>query len=258
MFKQTLQALLLIVALTAWGAHAHGFEPFFGEVTSEGINVRSDATIASEAICSLNPGERFEVVAERYGWYKIRIPSSASIFIHKNMVEPLQGKSFIVIRGNVNLRLGPSESSAILGKVNKGDTVTVLEGQGDWYRIAPVRDSYAWVHTKFVRPLKPGEDLKPAAQKKEGESGKATAAATEEGSKEITVEGLLKPKVIKSIASHKLIVRTSAETDIYLLKGNRNSLNTLNGRTARITGTVEYDAGQEYPFLHVSKAEAVD
>jgi len=256
--KQTLQALVLILALTAWAAHAQGFEPFYGEVTSDGTNVRSDATITSDVICSLDPGERFEVVAERYDWYKIRIPASASIFIHKNMVEPLQGKSFTVTKENVNVRLGPSETSAILGRVNRGDTVTVLEGQGDWYRIAPVTDSFAWVHTKFVRALKAGETLKPRVQKKEVGTGETAATVTEEGRKEITVEGLLKPKVIKSVASHKLIIRTSAETDIYLLKGDRNSLNALNGRTVRITGTVEYDADQEYPFLHVSKAEAVD
>ncbi len=256
--KLTLQALCIMLFLTACTANALAFEPFSGEVTSEGINVRSDSTTTSEVICSLKPGERFEVVAERYDWYKIRVPKSASIFIHKNMVEPLEGKTFTVIKENVNVRLGPSESSVILGRVNKGDAVTVIEGQGDWYRIAPVATSFAWIHAKFVRKLKPGESLKSGTQKKEDLPRAAATVVSEEQLQEVTVEGLLKPKVVKSIASHKLIVRTPGEKDIFLLKGDRDSLNALNGQMARITGRLEYDADQEYPFLYVSKAEAIN
>ncbi|MDD5255096.1 MAG: SH3 domain-containing protein [Candidatus Omnitrophica bacterium] len=250
--------LILCCMLAAYcpQARAESFKPFRGEVTSEGINVRADATTTSEIVCTLKKDEPFEVVAERYGWYKIRLPKPAPLYIRKDMLEPLEGKTYQVSKENVNLRLRPNESALILGKADRGEVLTVLEEKEGWYRITPVPNSFAWVHAKFVRKSEAPEEIKA----KGADSGalKETPAVLAEEGKEITVEGLVKPKTIKTIASHKLIIRTGRGKDLYLLKGDRAELNTFNSRNARVTGTVEYGQNLEYPSIIVTKVEALD
>lgn len=135
--------------------------PFKGEVNSNGINIRSDSTPNSQVICTLNKAEQVEVVREFFEWYKIALPGKAPSYIKKRFVacadEVLDGpcKSGRVINDRVNVRLRPDESSAILGKVNKTDTLVILGEENGWYRIEPVVNSFGWIHKKFIRRLPP-------------------------------------------------------------------------------------------------------
>jgi len=97
--------------------------PFRGIVTVNNINIRADSTVTSQIICTVNKGDRLEVVSERYDWYKITLPHKASLYIKKNLVENRRGadNALIVAKDNVNLRFAPNESAAILGKANKAD-----------------------------------------------------------------------------------------------------------------------------------------
>jgi len=256
--NNAIRALILccILAACRTEAYAESFRPFQGEVVSEGINVRADATTTSEIVCTLKKDEPFEVVAERYGWYKIRLPKPAPLYIRKDMLEPLEGKTYQVSKENVNLRLRPNESALILGKADRGEALTVLEEKEGWYRIIPPPNSFAWVHAKFVRKTEAPEQIK--AKSADSRASQDTPAVLAEEGKEITVEGLVKPKTIKTIASHKLIIRTDRGKDLYLLKGDKAELNTFNSRNARITGTVEYGQNLEYPTIIVTKVEALD
>jgi len=123
---------------------------FQGEINANNINIRSDSTINSKIICIANRGEPVEVIRESYAWYKIRLPKRAPSFIKKNLVELIDTKSAKVIKNNVNIRLGPDESSPILGKADKNEVINILSESGEWYKIEPLANSFGWVHSKFV------------------------------------------------------------------------------------------------------------
>lgn len=147
--------------------------PFMGEVNSENINIRSDSTVSSQIICRVNKGEQVEVVAELYEWYKVRLPKSAPSFIKNTLAviinnapnntaatdtqlnpatnpPPVFNKEAKVLKDRVNIRLSPSESSAVLGIVNQGQVVTVLEERKGWLKIEPMGNSFGWINKKFI------------------------------------------------------------------------------------------------------------
>ena len=59
---------------------------FVGEVSQNGINVRTDSTTNSDIICKVNKNQRLHVLKKLYEWYKIRLPSHAELFIKKEFV----------------------------------------------------------------------------------------------------------------------------------------------------------------------------
>lgn len=234
-------------------AYSYAQEPssFQGEVNSNNINVRSDSTISSEVICNINNGQYVEVISELYKWYKIRLPKTAPSFIKKDLVVLLDDKTAKTLKDNVNIRLGPSESSAILGKVSKNEVVNVLEVKGDWYRIEPINDSFGWIHKKFVDKLTE-EDIKLIQKTKEERGVIGENISTKEN---ITIEGIIRPKVIRRIATHKLI---STDNKIFLLKGDKKNLDAFNFHKAKVVGKLNNTAPQGYSVIEIIKVEVLD
>ncbi len=140
--------------------------PFTGRVNTDGVNLRVDSTVGSSVICKLGKGEKVEVVSGLYDWYKIRLPANAPSYIRKDLVNVSETEkqktvtkpgslekvdySAVVSKERINVRLMPTESSAVLGKLDKGEIVQIEGADNDWFRIKPIAESYGWVHKKFV------------------------------------------------------------------------------------------------------------
>ena len=125
--------------------------PFKGKVNADNINVRTDSTVSSEAICSLNRDADVEVISQIYDWYKIKLPPKTPSFIKKDFATMIDDKTAKVSGDNVNIRLRPDTSSAIVGRVNKDEVVSILEDKGEWYRIEPASSTFGWIHKRFVK-----------------------------------------------------------------------------------------------------------
>jgi len=235
------------------------FGAFTGQINTHGINVRVDSTIGAEIICTLAKGELVEVVWEAYDWYKIRLPKEAPAYVKKNLLEcnnvnadfaSSSGKclSAKVIKDRVNIRLGPTESAWILGKVDKTTVVNVIADVGGWYKIQPVYQSYGWVNKKFV-------NKEVVALAKQDALVKVTATA--KLSEPLIVEGKISPYgiVLWRKATHKLI---TPENKIYFLKGDRQSLDSLNYRKVRVTGKLISPAASKYPIIQIDMIEALN
>jgi SH3-like domain-containing protein len=233
------------------------FTVFTGQVNSEGINLRVDATTGAALICTLTKGELVEVVGEAYDWYKIRLPNEAPAYVKKNLVEcihldatPNFGEchSAKVIKDRINVRLGPNESSWILGKIDKLTVVNVLGHEGDWYKITPVYQSYGWVNKKFV-----SRDL--TIPKVEKKPVLVANQANPPGS--LVIEGKIMPYgvVLWRKATHKLVTPLNK---IYFLTGDRKGLDSLNYQKVRVTGTLISPADSKYPIVQADIIEALN
>lgn len=214
--------------------------PFTGQVNSDEINIRSDSTVSSAAICQLNKGEEVTVVSDAYGWYKISLPKKAPSFIKANLITPIDEKTAKVNKTNVNIRFEAGESSPVIGQADLDEIINILEKVDGWYKIEPVKNSFGWIYSKFV-------DKKDISQKIAAAPLKDTPTDTE-----VTLEGIIKPygKVIKRQATHKLITQGN---QIYLLKGNKATLNTLNHRKVKISGKLITAQGQKYSIIEISQ-----
>lgn len=258
--------LFILVSLsTAICLAEEGAIPY-GEINADNINVRSDSTVTSQVIFNVNRTEQVEIMQESHDWYKIRLPKKAPAYIKKtfvNLIEPVTtitpaapqqeklpaNRSAKVLKDSVNIRSGPGESSAIIGKVNKNEIINILEESGDWYKIEPVANSYGWIHKKFVNK---------AAAKTQGTKTQNTPAAESIAPEDETViEGIIQPygMVFRRIATHKLITK---ENNAYLLKGDKKTLNTLANRKVKVTGKITLPKKEKYPVIEILKLEVVD
>jgi len=73
----------------------------------------------------------------------------------------------------------------------------------------------------------------------------------------ILLTGIVKPYgiVFKRIATHKLI---TPDEKIYLLKGNRTSLNALNYHKVKVTGKIISPQNAKYPIIEVKIIEVAN
>lgn len=141
--------------------------PFSGEIKEDRVNVRMDATVGSEVICTVFRREPVEVIGEVYDWYKIRLPQSAPSFVKKTLVAIIDDKTIKVLKDSVNIRLKPSEDSPIIGKAEIDELLQVRRHAGEWFEIEPVANSFGWVHKRFVLPFR--TTLPPPAKQPERE-----------------------------------------------------------------------------------------
>lgn len=270
-------AASLVTSIAAFGATSVNFN---GQINATNINLRVDATVGSAVICVLAKGELVEVVSEAHDWYKIRLPKKAPSYVREDLVEcfnsdpvtnpagighsklykqgPNPGKclSAKVIKDRINIRLGPSESTWILGKADKLTVVNILTEENGWYKIQPIYQSYGWVNKKFVS--------KEAVLPKKQEAIEApvkdilrSSAKVIQPSDSLVIEGVVSPygMVLWRQATHKLI---TSENKVYFLKGNRKSLDSLNYHKVKVSGKLITSVESKHPIVGVNIIEALN
>jgi len=244
--NKLLMPLVFLLALILNSVFAQEFIAFQGEINGNFINVRSDSTTSAESICKVNKGERVEVILELYDWYKVRLPESASVFIKKDLTRPIDEKTARVAKDNVNIRLGANESSPIIGRAQKGEIINVFKERAEWYEIRPTNDCFGWINKKFVSKI----NIIKAEEVKIEKNKQADSSVT-------TVEGLIKPygRFIKRIATHTL---TTEDKKIFLLKGDRETLNSLNNQRVKLAGKIIPTTREKYPVIEIEKVELLE
>lgn len=256
--KSAVTGLVLICAfaLCAW---AEDFVVFTGQVNAGKINVRADATVNSKTVCALEKGALVEVVSEAYDWYRIRLPAEAPSYIKKDFVQCIDTlsdkcESAKVTGDKVNVRLGPNESSWIIGQAEKGTVIKVIGVSGVWYRIVPVHQSYGWINKKFVN-----KEIVVFEKSQASASTQAAcpSAVSMQASGNIVAEGTVSPygMVLWRKATHKLI---TADNKVYFLKGDRKGLNSLNRHKVRVTGKIINPENKKYPIIEAALIEVLN
>ena len=255
--------MFIIPVFYAGIAFAQDFQKFNGEITSDNINIRVDSTVGSDIICALKKHDKVEVTAELYDWYKVRLPKNAPSFVKKSFFKcmpsqpshslgaaiPVKNEtacvSAIALKDKINVRLKPSENSQILGKVKSDEIVNVLSDSGGWLKIEPIRDSFGFVNKKFVNKLSDIGNLK---------QDSAPLVSEQQNQGLVIVTGVVQPygKIFGRKATHKLL----CEDRTYLLKGNKQSLDSINYQKVKITGKIN-DPKQKYPIIEIASIEAV-
>ena len=255
--------MFIIPVFYAGIAFAQDFQKFNGEMASDNINIRVDSTVGSEVICVLKKYDKVEVDAELYDWYKIRLPKNAPSFVKKSLFEcmpsqpphpsnaPISARnetacaSAKALKDKINVRLKPNESSQILGKVKSDEIVSVLNDSNGWLKIEPIRDSFGFVNKKFINKLSDIENL-------EKDSTPLVTAQPNQGL--VIVTGIVQPygKIFGRKTTHKLICGDKT----YLLKGNKQSLDSINYKKVKVTGKIN-DPKQKYPIIEITSIESV-
>ncbi len=134
-------------------------EPFIGIIVGNRVNVRAGDDTSFEVICQLNKGDEVKVVGRSKVWYKVELPKKALVYIHKTSVER-KDNTGIVKEEKSNIRTAATQSSAIVGRLNKGAAVNIIKGYLDWYEIEAPKNTFGWIHSDYLRKVKGDERQK--------------------------------------------------------------------------------------------------
>ncbi|MFH0791581.1 MAG: SH3 domain-containing protein [Candidatus Omnitrophota bacterium] len=268
--KNPVLMLLAVVILLqlCWLFKAEAFDSFSGEINADAINVRVDSTITAEIISKVNKNDKVIVVFEGYDWYKIKLPKNSPAFVKKDLLVNIDAKTAKALKDKINVRLRPTESSPIVGRIDdKDETIHIIEDSGEWYKIAPVNNSFGWIHKKFVdkviKPVIPPpvqeQSAKDVIVQQSAEQGSPAQAVEISGDKlktdvPVIVEGIIEPygKFWKRKATHKLV---TSDNKVFLLKGSKDQLKAFTRQKVRITGKLIADEKQKYPVIEILNME---
>ena len=124
-------------------------------VQGDNVNVRGRASLAGEVLVQLKQGDLIQMVdkivavgaksGEPSRWAQIQIPESVPVYVHATF---LDGDT--VAATKLNIRGGPGENYSVLGSLQRGEKVQSLGKQGDWVRISPTPETYAFVAADYV------------------------------------------------------------------------------------------------------------
>ncbi len=152
-----------------------------GVVTATVLNVRANANTSSNIIGKLSYNTKVNVLEINNGWYKINYNNSlgwiSSDYVKlDNSNSTVQNSKFgTVIANSLNVRDGNSTSHNIIGSLQKGKEVEILETSKGWHKIK-FNNSTAYVSADYIstpenRPNRGDEDTSTPAPSPNGTIG---------------------------------------------------------------------------------------
>lgn len=122
-------------------------------VKANRTNVRAKPSLDAEVLASLNQGQEVVVLGEvlpdgsKEPWTRIALPKSVAVWVHRPLVNRSAGT---VQARELNFRTGPGLNYSVLGKLKRGDSVTVIQASGDWLQIEPPADAVAYIASRLL------------------------------------------------------------------------------------------------------------
>ena len=131
------------------------------EVAANSINARGQAGLKGEVVAHLAKGETVTVLDqinlskhkadEPAQWAKISYPTNANVWVLAKYIDA--NKS--VLPKKLNLRAGPGENYSVVGVVEHGTPITEIETKGNWMKIQPSPNTYAFVAAMYLKQEAP-------------------------------------------------------------------------------------------------------
>lgn len=170
-----------------------------GTVTGFGVNIRSEANEGADIVGQGNKGSELILLGKTGTWFQVSFDGNSNSFISQEFFKVTRAEGTVNDVG-VNVRSGPSTESDIIKQVTKGDVLTVIAQNDDWYQLA-FNDGGAYLSKKYLS----GDMLGSLPQMTQA-SSPAGAGTTTQAAAVSNTYGVV-------TASGNLRVRSAASTD---------------------------------------------
>jgi uncharacterized protein YgiM (DUF1202 family) len=150
-------------------------------VEANHVNVRGQARLKSEVVARLAKDQRVTVIEEIVrnnsgpdepsAWAKVLLPSEVHVWINSSFID---STNKTVKPKKLNVRSGPGENFSVLGRLERGDTVTQINAKGEWLEIEAPTNAFAFVAAQYLKQEPPALVTSPI------EPPPASAAVTNE------------------------------------------------------------------------------
>jgi hypothetical protein len=179
---KTIKPLTWLACLTFLCSALHSRGEEMAVVKEAHVNVRGQPSLAGEVITQLQKGEKVVVLEEVAAskaktnapakWARIKLPGNTPVWVYAPYLDPAT-KSVKVSR--LNLRAGPGENYSVVGRLQRGATVTEIRRVEDWMEVETPPGAYGFVAAELLSKGAP--ETAPAVAK--NEPTKAEAAKVE-------------------------------------------------------------------------------
>lgn len=121
-----------------------------GRINAGKLNIRSQPSLKAKVVGQLKRGDIVDVFNVIEDWYQIVLPGKKQAYVYKKYVDIIrQEKSGRITANVLNIRSQPNTASQILGKLKKGDIVSILREYNDWVKIHH-GSKEAYIYKQFV------------------------------------------------------------------------------------------------------------
>jgi len=239
---------------------AQEFFPFLAEVTVKRVNVRAGQSANFETLCQLDKGDEAVVLSKSYSWYKIELPKIAKSYVSVEFVRQLDKRRGEIIGKRVNVRGGASVHFTVLGQLNVGAKVNIIEKRDGWYRIEPILGSVGWISDEFLAfKSKSLKSYSPKLVSVNTETKKKKNTQRIEAEKKplvkdqpvtkntISLTGYLEPQknLQSKLISYQLVVRGQPA---YYIEGLNRILDDFLYYKVTVQGTIKKDLQNQYSY----------
>ncbi|MBS4217044.1 N-acetylmuramoyl-L-alanine amidase [Bacillus sp. FJAT-49711] len=129
-------------------------------VTEDIVNVREKPGTTYTIITQIRKGETYEIKNEKDGWYEIKLPSGKKGWVANWLAQEQKSTSNInagmVTADHLNIRSEPNLSGSVIGNLQMGDDVVILDHKEDWYEIE-FSSGPAWVSSAYIETIAPNQ-----------------------------------------------------------------------------------------------------
>lgn len=119
-------------------------------VIVDGLHVRVGPGMQYGVRLSLKQGAIVTYLTNQYGWWQVRLEDDTTGWVDKQFLTPVTADAtgaYVVLTG-LNVREQPKTSAKRVGKLKKGDVISITRLNGDW-GYSPTAGG--WVALKYVR-----------------------------------------------------------------------------------------------------------
>jgi N-acetylmuramoyl-L-alanine amidase len=129
-----------------------------GTITVDSLRVRNGPGLNFQTIASLNKGNQVQILESNENWIKISLNRNAVGWISSEFVSSSNGQATTtesstttgtVSADTLNVRSQASLQAAVIGKLQKGEKITILTSNQEWTQI-DFRGQKAWVSSEFI------------------------------------------------------------------------------------------------------------
>ena len=119
-------------------------------ITGNGVNMRSGPGTNYQIIDTIPKGTVAEVLDQQDGWVKI-YSARISGWVSASYAEIKVTPKVTVTGETVNLRSGPGTSYSKIGEAVRGDQLTLIEQQGDWYVVKNAAGTICYISAAYAQ-----------------------------------------------------------------------------------------------------------
>ena len=236
-----LVAVLLAVEISAF-VPAQSYAATTGTVNTAALNVRTGASTSHTRIGLIYQGETVTILGSSGSWYQIQANIGGKMrtgYVHKDYINVNgsggstgssgTGGTGVVNVSGLNLRSGPSTGTSIVGSISRGQQVTILATEGQWYKIS-VNHTTAYVFAEYITRTSSGGSSDSGNGGNTGSSGNNGSTDSGAGTGVVNVSGLnlrsgpsTSTSIVGSISRGQQVTILAAEGQWYKISVNHTT-----------------------------------